>query len=47
MASSDSVNVIEVIEPNYNCSDQVPDTSLNIEDSDNDDDSKLYFLVMK
>ncbi|XP_074106417.1 phosphatidylinositol 4-phosphate 5-kinase 59B isoform X12 [Cotesia typhae] len=40
MASSDSVNVIEVIEPNYNCSDQVPDTSLNIEDSDNDDDNK-------
>ncbi|XP_044596206.1 phosphatidylinositol 4-phosphate 5-kinase type-1 alpha isoform X9 [Cotesia glomerata] len=40
MASSDSVNVIEVIEPNYSCSDQGPDISLNVEDSDNDDDNK-------
>ncbi|XP_053594593.1 phosphatidylinositol 4-phosphate 5-kinase type-1 alpha isoform X1 [Microplitis demolitor] len=37
MASSDNVNVIEVIEPNLSCPVQVPNVSLTVEDSDDDD----------
>lgn len=46
MASSDNVNVIEVIEPNLSCPVQVPNVSLTVEDSD-DDDSKFYFFGVR